>query len=108
VVGGTGLYIRVLLHGVIDAAAADPDLRARLDALDDDALHARLASVDPESAKRLARRDRVRMIRALEIHAQTGRPASQSRSAHAFEHDRYEYKLWVLEPPREQLYEALN
>jgi tRNA dimethylallyltransferase len=108
VVGGTGLYLRVLLHGVIEAAASNPELRAELDKLDDEALHARLNAIDAESAKRLPKKDRVRAIRAIEIHAQTGRPASASRGAHAFEEDRYPYKLWVLEPPREELYAAIN
>jgi tRNA dimethylallyltransferase len=108
VAGGTGLYVRVLLHGVIEAAASDPELRAQLEKLEDEALHARLREVDPQSADRLPKKDRVRAIRAIEIHAQTGKPASASRGAHAFGEDRYNYKLWVLEPPREQLYEAIN
>jgi tRNA dimethylallyltransferase len=108
VVGGTGLYIRTLLHGLIEAAEADPELRGELEALSDDALHARLAAVDAPTAARLPKRDRLRVIRAVEIHAQTGRPASESRRDHAFEPDRYEYKLWVLEPEREQLYVAIN
>jgi tRNA dimethylallyltransferase len=108
VVGGTGLYLRVLLHGVIEAAEANPALREELEKLDDEALHARLLAVDPETAARLPKRDRVRAVRALEIHAQTGKPASASRGAHAFEADRYEYRLWVLEPPREALYAAIN
>src|SRR5690606_35726338 len=54
VVGGTGLYLRVLLHGVVDAPPRDPALRAELEALADRegeaALHARLVEVDPVSA----------------------------------------------------------
>lgn len=112
VVGGTGLYLRVLLHGVVAAPGRDEALRAELEALGDregnQALHARLAAVDPESAARLPVGDRVRLIRALEIHAATGQPASAHRAAHAFEADRYAYTLWVLDPEREALYAAIN
>lgn len=112
VVGGTGLYLRVLLHGVVAAPGRDEALRAALVALaeaeGDAALHARLEAVDPETARRLPVADRVRVIRALEIHAATGRPASEHRAAHAFEADRYRYALWVLDPPREALYAAID
>ena len=108
VVGGTGLYVRVLLHGVIEAPPADEALRASLAALSDEELHARLAAVDPASAERLPLRDRVRAVRAIEIHALTGKPASASRSAHAFSARRHDYRLWVLEPEREAMYAAIN
>lgn len=112
VVGGTGLYLRVLLHGVVAAPGRDQGLRAQLEALGDAegnaALHARLLAVDPVTAGRLPVGDRVRIIRALEIHALTGVPASAHRQAHAFEGDRYAYALWVLDPDREALYAAIN
>jgi tRNA dimethylallyltransferase len=108
VAGGTGLYVRVLLHGVIEGPKADPALREELEALSDEALHQRLRAIDSDSATRLPARDRVRAIRAIEIHAATGRPASASRSAHAFSARRHEYRLWVLEPEREALYAAIN
>lgn len=108
VVGGTGLYVRVLLHGVIEAAPANEALRASLEPLTDEQLHARLAEVDPQTAARLPLRDRIRAVRAIEIHAATGKPASASRSQHAFAPKRHEYRLWVLEPEREALYAAIN
>lgn len=112
VVGGTGLYLRVLLHGVVDAPPRDPALRAELEACADAegeaALHARLAAVDPITADRLPIQDRLRIIRALEIHAGTGKPASALREAHAFQAARYPYRLWVLQPEREALYRAIN
>ena len=52
--------------------------------------------------------DRLRVIRALEIHALTGKPASEHREEHAFAADRYEYALFVLNPAREQVYAAIN
>jgi tRNA dimethylallyltransferase len=112
VVGGTGLYLRVLLHGVVDAPGALPELRAELEALaaaeGREAVHRRLAVVDPETAAKLPPQDLVRVVRALEIHAQTGVPASEFRRAHAFSADRYPFRLYVLDPPREALYERIN
>lgn len=112
IAGGTGLYLRVLLHGVVEGPSRDEALRAELEALADregnQALHERLRQVDPVSAARLPVADRVRVIRAIEIHAQTGRPASAQRSDHAFAHRRYDYELLVLNPERDALYAAIN
>ena len=79
-VGGTGLYLRALREGLAPTPPHDPDLRRRLraelDALGPEALHARLAGVDPATAGRLAPRDRQRIGRALEVHELTGKPLS--------------------------------
>jgi len=112
VVGGTGLYLRVLLHGVTEAPGAAPELRARLEAEaardGRAALHARLAQVDPETAALVSPNDLVRIVRALEIFEQTGMPASEHRRQHGFAKERYPYRLFVLDPPREALYAAIN
>ena len=79
-VGGSGLYVRALLEGLHEEPPQDLALRARLHeelaAEGPEALHARLAAVDPETAARLAPRDRQRVTRALEVHAASGRPLS--------------------------------
>jgi tRNA dimethylallyltransferase len=79
-VGGTMLYYKALTQGLNDLPTADADIRATLDA---DAardgwpaLHARLASVDPATAARLAPNDSQRIQRALEIFLLTGQPMS--------------------------------
>ncbi|MBQ9662962.1 MAG: tRNA (adenosine(37)-N6)-dimethylallyltransferase MiaA [Oscillospiraceae bacterium] len=79
VVGGTGLYIDALLAGR-QFAGAEPEnreLRSRLaeeyDRLGGEAMLERLRAVDPDRALRLAATDRRRIIRALEVHALTGR-----------------------------------
>lgn len=78
IVGGTGLYVRALLKGLTPAPAADPALRAELEAFGaahgSPALHARLASAAPEAARRLHPNDRVRIVRALEVHTLAGGP----------------------------------
>ncbi len=112
VVGGTGLYLRVLLRGVVAAPAANASLRAALTALADregnEALHAKLAQVDAESAARLPAADRVRVIRALELFELTGVPASVQRAGHGFAQHRYDARFVVLDPPRAALYERIN
>ena len=106
IAGGTGLYVRALLHGVVAAPGRDPALRARLEEeaarLGRPALHARLAVVDPEAAARIRPNDLVRIVRALEIAASGARP-SELHAAHAFREDRYEAVLVALDPARDEL-----
>jgi tRNA dimethylallyltransferase len=79
-VGGSGLYLRALREGLAPTPPHDPDLRRRLraelDQLGPEALHARLAAIDPRTAGRLSPRDRQRIGRALEVHELTGQPLS--------------------------------
>ncbi|HZN94906.1 MAG TPA: tRNA (adenosine(37)-N6)-dimethylallyltransferase MiaA, partial [Myxococcales bacterium] len=112
VVGGTGLYLRVLLHGVMPGPGASGEIRARIkrEAAEHgrEALHRRLAEVDPESAARILPRDLVRVERALEIYELTGAAASASRRAHGFREVRHLFRMYVLDPPREALYSAID
>ena len=79
-VGGTMLYFKALFDGIDDMPAADPAVRARLEAqaLEQGwpALHAELARVDPVTAARLAPGDSQRIQRALEVWQVSGRPLS--------------------------------
>jgi tRNA dimethylallyltransferase len=83
VAGGTGLYLRALLQGLFEGPSRDERLRGRLDALaarfGDARLHRRLARVDPEAAARIPPRDRVRVVRALEVYHLTGQPISEGQ-----------------------------
>jgi tRNA dimethylallyltransferase len=79
VVGGSGLYLKALTHGLAPLPAADPKLRAELNALSLDQLNARLAQVDPDAAATVDRKNKRRVVRALEIFAQTDAPASAQR-----------------------------
>ena len=79
-VGGSGLYLRALMEGLNAEPPHAPEVRerllAQLAAEGPEALHARLAGVDPVTAARLAPRDRQRIVRALEVHAASGRALS--------------------------------
>lgn len=84
-VGGTGLYFKALTEGLSDMPAVPDAVRARVRAeaegVETPALHARLAERDPQSAARLRPSDRLRVLRALEIHAATGRSLSSFHAA---------------------------
>jgi len=88
VVGGTGLYVRVLLKGLCDAPPADPIVRATLrqEAKDQghDRLYVRLVEVDPVAAARLHPRDESKVIRALEVYQLSGRRMSEFQEEHGF------------------------
>ena len=85
--GGTGLYLRALRWGLARTPPADPVLRARLQAEEVDEpgrLYARLRAIDPDTAVRTEPNNLVHIIRALEIYALTGEPASVVRGRHGF------------------------
>jgi tRNA dimethylallyltransferase len=86
-VGGTMLYLKALREGLDPLPAADPALRAMIDAEAAvhgwPALHAQLARVDPVTASRLAPHDAQRVQRAIEVWRLTGRPLSQVQGRRA-------------------------
>ncbi|GFO70765.1 tRNA dimethylallyltransferase [Geomonas limicola] len=108
VVGGTGLYIRALLEGLVDSPEGDPELRRQFEGSSGAELLQKLAEVDPETAARLHQNDRVRIVRALEVFAQTGRPISAFRSEHGFAERHYEALKMAIRVEREELYRRLN
>jgi tRNA dimethylallyltransferase len=77
-VGGTGFYYRALTRGLFPGPGKDAELRGRLERVAErkgvETLHRMVARVDPESAARIQRRDLKRLVRALEVYFQTGRP----------------------------------
>src|SRR3982750_332339 len=86
-VGGTGFYYRALTRGLFPGPGADASLRARLNTVAErrgvERLHAWLRRVDPASATRIMPRDRVRIVRALEVYLTTGRPLTEHFAATA-------------------------
>ena len=100
--GGTMLYFRALTAGLSDLPAADPALRAELEAraaaIGWPAMHAELARVDPVIAARLEPNDAQRIQRALEVHRLSGRPLSQLQQAPAASPLPFETLRISLEP----------
>lgn len=108
VVGGTGLYIRALLDGLVDSPDGDPELRLQFKHLSGEELLQRLRQVDPETAARLHHNDRVRIVRALEVYSQTGRPISAFRSEHAFSGSYYDVLKVAIKVERQELYRRID
>lgn len=113
--GGTGLYIRAFLQGIVSDAQPDPELRDRLEeehrrsreAGDPHRLHRRLSDLDPDAAAGIHPHDVRRLIRALELCEQRG-SASAPRAAHAFGDRPYRVLHLALDPGREVLDAAID
>ncbi|MEL6182123.1 MAG: tRNA (adenosine(37)-N6)-dimethylallyltransferase MiaA [Myxococcota bacterium] len=114
VVGGTGMYLRALIYGLMDAPPADPEVRALLKKRAEQegaaVLHAELEHCDPVTAGRVHPNDAVRIVRALEVYRITGQPMSAHQRAHAVQNRPPRYPAWevVVAPPRDTLYARIN
>ncbi|MFO0927965.1 MAG: tRNA (adenosine(37)-N6)-dimethylallyltransferase MiaA [Gemmataceae bacterium] len=114
-VGGTGLYLKAVLHGLFDGPPADETVRRGLEAdaeqLGRQALHDRLRRVDPESAARLHPNDLRRVVRALEVHILTGQPISawQTQWRTGADEDGIDAdRCLCLDLPRDELYRRID
>ena len=112
VVGGTGLYIRALTEGLVAAPGGDAALRQELlqreQQQGEGALYRLLQERDPDMAGRIHPRNRVRIIRALEVLALTGRRLSEMQDLHAFA-DRPFVTLKIgLMPDRDELFRRID
>lgn len=112
VVGGTGMYIRSLLHGLFEEPSKDPEVRRELEAIAEKegliSLYKRLQAIDPESASRIHPSDRLRILRALEVFLVTGEKISTLQRLSQQQHPRYEYSLVVLNWERRKLYQRID
>jgi len=112
IVGGTGLYIRSLLGGLVELPPSDPILRERLhlecDLKGAPECHRQLTELDPERAKSIHPNDRIRIIRALEISHQTQRPSSDLLKQHQFKNQEFLAIKLCLKVEKEQLYHRIN
>lgn len=106
VVGGTGLWIRALVRGLVAVPPVDPIIRGRLEAEAEDrgapVLHERLSHIDPLAAKAIHPNDALRIVRALEVFEQTGQPLGELRRKHALGAPRYPTFFAVLNLPEEE------
>lgn len=112
VVGGTGLYIKALLHGLFQSQPVDPKIRNRLKQElaqgGSSQLHSRLEQIDPNTARRLHPNDSYRIIRALETIESTGTSILKHHQEHRFEDDPFNALKIGLRIPREKLYERID
>lgn len=104
-VGGTGLYLKVLLEGIAPIPAIDPDVRAMVRALPDDGAYKLLQVEDPLRAAELAPADRQRIARALEVKRSTGVTLADWQMAKAGGiAEQVDLHPLILEPDRTWLY----
>jgi len=105
VVGGTGLWIRALVRGLVDLPPVDGSIRRTLEeAVETEgapALHERLAKVDSLTAAAVHPNDALRIVRALEVYEQTGTALGILRAEHALGEPRYATAFVVLDMDRE-------
>ena len=107
VVGGTGLYLKALLHGLFAEGEPHQEIRERLrrdlHGLGLERLRQRLVALDPATAARLHPRDTYRILRALEVLEATGKPLSELLAAHRFRDCPYRVLKLGLTLPKEEL-----
>lgn len=112
VVGGTGLYIKALLGGLLYCPDPDPQLRLELQAICEEegpqVLHRRLRLMDPESAEKIHPNDTVRIIRALEIMQSAKERLSSLKQDHAFRDRPFQALKICLHTEREDLYRRID
>ena len=110
-VGGSGLYVRALCEGMDDLPQADESLRAelgrRLEAEGVGALAEQLRELDPVYYEVVDRSNPARVVRALEVCLQTGRPYSEQRTGERRSRPFGIVKIGV-DLPRAELYDRIN
>ena len=109
-VGGTSLYLKALMHGLFEAPAVDPAIRAKWETeaarVGNVALHEQLAAVDTKAAAKLHPNDVRRVVRALEVFDATGTPLSALQTSWA--EAPAELPCVVLDWPRDELYRQID
>jgi tRNA dimethylallyltransferase len=112
VVGGTGLYIKALLHGFFQSEPVDPKIRNRLkqelEQSGSSFLYERLVQVDPDTAGRLHANDSYRIIRALETIASSGKSISKHHRDHGFDENPFNALRIGLRIDRANLYARID
>ncbi|MBI5570786.1 MAG: tRNA (adenosine(37)-N6)-dimethylallyltransferase MiaA [Desulfomonile tiedjei] len=112
VVGGTGLYIRCLLGGILELPPSQPALRRKY--LEEEekggpgTLFGKLAELDPPSAVRTGPENISRIVRAFEVMELTGKRMSELMLNHSFQDQPYRYLFLCLSPSRDKLYERID
>jgi tRNA dimethylallyltransferase len=112
VVGGSGLYIKILINGIFPSPPSSASIRTRLkqesEQIGIDALYERLRAVDPEYAQTASPSDLRRIVRALEVFELTGSPFSSWHERHRDTKKPREAFMIGLMRVREDLYRRID
>lgn len=111
VVGGSGLYVKALIDGIIDEVDVDEDYRNKLLELrkiqGNEFLYEKLKKVDPESADKMLPQNWKRIIRALEVFHLTGKTIGYFHSTQK-RRENYLFKQYGLQWDRSKLYKNID
>ncbi len=111
-VGGTGLYMSILVDGIFKAKAQNKSIRSRLYAqaekFGSGKLYAKLEKVDPLAAQKIHPHDTKRIVRALEVFASTGKPISQWQKQRRGLGAEFAIKIFGLNMARDKLYQRID
>lgn len=112
VVGGSGMYVTILLDGIFEGGTENPQIRRQLQ---EDAkvqgvakLYSRLKKVDPVSAAKINPNDERRIVRALEVYVSNRKPISQLQKERSGLWGKYAIKVFALTRERQELYDRVN
>jgi tRNA dimethylallyltransferase len=112
IVGGTGLYLRALMHGLAElpgeSVAVRQELQEMAEREGNEAVLDKLRVVDPIAAASIHPHNLVRIIRALEVFRQTGRPLSSYWAEHGFALARYCSLKLGLQVERDELFRRIE
>ncbi|NOQ42190.1 MAG: tRNA (adenosine(37)-N6)-dimethylallyltransferase MiaA [Desulfuromusa sp.] len=112
IVGGTGLYIRALLGGLAQLPSSDPELREQLHQREHTEgpgyLFRELQQIDPVAAAEIHPNNIIRIVRALEVCALSGRKISDLKAEHRFSQQPYHVIKLAPDYPRTELYSRIN
>jgi tRNA dimethylallyltransferase len=112
VVGGTGLYMKILTRGICAGAPGDGRIKEQLFGEEREMglahLHGELSRVDPAAAGRIHANDRQRILRALEVFRLTGEPLSHWQEEHRFAETHYRAVKIFLYRDRDEIYEQID
>ncbi|MGB9736021.1 MAG: tRNA (adenosine(37)-N6)-dimethylallyltransferase MiaA [bacterium] len=112
-VGGTGFYIKALLHGLAPLPAIDEEIRIKIrekqKLYGNEVLYETLKLLDPKDAQHIKQSDTYRLIRALEVFTATGKPLIDYLEKHRFSQTRYRYIYIVLyNSDRQDYHKTIN
>lgn len=112
-VGGTGFYIQSVIYDIdfnneYDNSSVRKKLEEEYDAFGADFMHEKLKKIDIVSAQTIHKNNKKRIIRAIEYFLINNEPISSHNEVQREKKSPYDYRFFVLNPPRDILYERIN
>jgi tRNA dimethylallyltransferase len=111
-VGGSGLYMSIVIDGIFKEKAEDKQIRERLYCQAGNKgslfLHRKLAKVDPQAASRIHPNDTRRIVRALEVFEVSGKPISELQATRVGLGHKYDISILGLDIPRAEIDLKIN